>query len=129
MAPFGSVNCHLIIRKIGEMAYELELPIDSRVHNFFHVSRLKKALGQHVVPSTILSPLDHEGKLVLVLEYIIGYRERQLCRRTIRAYLVKWRDLLEEDATQEGEDILQHLALRLLEGKQFQEGQTVMSPF
>ena len=101
------------------MAYELELPIDSRVHNVFHVSWLKKALGQHVVPSTVLPPLDDEGKLVLVPEYIIDSRERQLRRRTIREYLVKWRDLPEEYATWEGEDILQHPALRLLEGKQF----------
>ena len=101
------------------MAYEIELPTDSRVHNVFHVSRLKKALAQHVVPSTILPPLDDEGKLVLVPEYIIDSRERQLRRRTIREYLVKWRDLPEEDATWEGEYILQHPTLRLLEGKQF----------
>ena len=80
------------------------------------------------MPSTILPPLDDEGKLVLVPEYIIDSRERKF-RKTIREYLVKWRDLPEEDATWEGEDILQHPALRLLEGKQFQEGQTVMSPF
>ena len=34
-----------IIRRIGEMAHELELPTDSRVHNVFHVSQLKKVLG------------------------------------------------------------------------------------
>ena len=65
-----------IIRRIGEMAYELELSANSRVHNFFHVSRLKKALGQHVVASTILPPLDGEGKLVLVPKYIIDHKER-----------------------------------------------------
>ena len=75
------------------MAYELELPANNKVHNVFHVSWLKKALGQHVVPSAILPPLDDEGKLVLVPEYIIDSRERQLHRRTIREYLVKWRDL------------------------------------
>ena len=57
-----------IIRPMGEMAYELELPTDSRVHNVFHVSRLKKVLGQHVVPSAVLPPLDDEKKLVLVPE-------------------------------------------------------------
>ena len=81
------------------------------------------------MPSAVLPPLDDEEKLVLVPEYIIDSRERHLYRRTIREYLVKWRDLLEEDATWEGEDILQHPTLRLFEGKQFQEGQTVMSPF
>ena len=49
-----------IQRKIGEVAYELELE-GCKIHNFFHVSCLKKALGQHVVTSTELPPLDVEG--------------------------------------------------------------------
>ncbi|XP_059071119.1 uncharacterized protein LOC131055411 [Cryptomeria japonica] len=65
-----------IIKRVGELAYELELPADSRVHNVFHVLRLKKALGQHVVPSTVLPPLDDEGKLILVPESILDSREK-----------------------------------------------------
>ena len=34
-----------VIRKVGEVAYELELPEGSQVHNVFHVLRLKKAIG------------------------------------------------------------------------------------
>ena len=110
------------------MAYELNLSGKRRVLNFFHVSCLKKALGHQIVPSTVLPPLDDEGKLVLVPEAIIEFRERNLRRRTIRECLVKWKDLPVEDATWESEEILQHLELRLLGDKQFQEGRTVMSP-
>lgn len=110
------------------MAYELELPTDSSVHNVFHVSRLKKALGHHVVPSTTLPPLNDEGKLILVPKAILDVREKTLRKRVIREYLIKWRDLPVEDATWESEEILQHPDLRLVGDKQFQEGRTVMSP-
>ena len=110
------------------MAYKLELPADNKVHNIFHVSRLKKALGHHVVPSAVLPPLDDEGKLILIPEAILDFREKQLRSRAIREYLIKWKDLPIEDATWESEEILQHPELRLLGDKQFPEGRTVMSP-
>jgi hypothetical protein len=34
-----------VIRRVGEVAYDLELPEGNRFHNTFHVSYLKKALG------------------------------------------------------------------------------------
>ena len=106
------------------MAYELELPEESKIHNVFHVSSLKKTLGQHIAPSTELPPLDDEGLLVLIPERILQVQERKLCNRVIREYLVKWKELPMEDATWEGEQVLQHPSLQLLEDKQFQ----AMSP-
>lgn len=113
---------------MGEVAYELELPMDNKIHNIFHVSRLKKALGHHVVPSIALPPLDDEDKLILIPEAILDFREKQLRSRVIRDYLIKWKDLPIEDATWESEEILQHPKLRFLGDKQFPEGQTVISP-
>jgi hypothetical protein len=44
----------------------------------FHVSCLKKALGQQITTSAELPPLDEEGQLVLVLEEVLEVRENKL---------------------------------------------------
>jgi hypothetical protein len=69
-----------------------------------------------------------KGQLVLTPERIVDVRERRMRSRVIREYLVIWRGFPTEDATWEGEQILQHPDLELLEDKQSREGRTVMSP-
>lgn len=49
---------YLITVRIGVMAYRLALPPKSRVHPMFHVSLLKKKLGDRVV---VLSSLPSSG--------------------------------------------------------------------
>ena len=75
-----------------------------------------------------LPPLDKEGQLVLVLEEILQERQRKLRSRVVKEFMVKWKDLPIEDATWEGEQVLQHPNLKLLEDKQSRAGRTVMSP-
>jgi hypothetical protein len=91
-----------VIRRVGEVAYELELPEGSKIHNVFHVSCLKKAVGQQINTSEELPPLDEEGQLELVPEEVLEQRERRLRNRVIRECLVRWRGLPVEDATWEG---------------------------
>ena len=97
-----------LVRKVGEVAYGLEIPEESKIYNVFHVSNLKKIVGQHIVPSTELPPLDDEGLLVLIPKRILQVRERKLRNRVIREYLVEWKELPMEDTTWEGEQVLQH---------------------
>ena len=57
------------------MSYELELPKEIKIHNVFHVSSLKKTLGQHIAPSIELPPLYEEGLLVPIP------RESYMCEK------------------------------------------------
>ena len=118
-----------ITRKVGQVAYELELPEGSKIHNVFHVSCLKRVIGQQVVASQELPPLDDEGRLATSPEEILQVRERKLRNRVVKEFLLKWKDLPVEDATWENEQVLQLPGLKLLEDKQIWAGRTVMSHF
>jgi hypothetical protein len=96
-----------VLQKIGIMAYKLELPTSSRVHPVFHVSCLKKVIGDKILVQTILPELDEEGKIILEPEAITDTRIRQLRNRSISEYLVKWRKLSAGDSTWKDESLIQ----------------------
>lgn len=123
---YGPYN---IFRRVGEVFYELELPEGRKNHNVFHVSFLKKVVGQNVMTSSTLPPLDEEGKLILIPEDILHVKERKLRKRVIWECLVRWKESPIEDATWEREQVLHHPGLQLLKDKQFRVGRTIMSLF
>ena len=43
-----------VLQKVGSMAYKLELPASSLVHQVFHVSCLKKVIGDKLPVQMIL---------------------------------------------------------------------------
>jgi hypothetical protein len=96
-----------VLQKIGTMAYKLEFPASSRVHPVFHVSCLKKIIGENIPVQTIFAELDKEGKIILEPEAITDKRIRKLRNRSILEYLIKWRKLSAEDFTWEDESFIQ----------------------
>jgi hypothetical protein len=65
-----------IMRRVGKVAYELEIPEGGKIHNMFHVSCLKKVVGQFISTSEELPPLDEEGQLYLVSEEVLEFLSR-----------------------------------------------------
>ena len=52
-----------IEKKLGSVAYKLNLTEGCLIHLVFHVSYLKGKLGSHIVPISTLPPVDFEGAL------------------------------------------------------------------
>ena len=96
-----------VLKKIGSMDNKLEFPATSRVHPIFHVSYLKKVIGDKIPIQTILPKLNEEGKVILEPEKISETRTKQLRNRVITEYLVKWKNLRVEDSTWEDESFVQ----------------------
>ena len=101
-----------VLQKICTMAYKLELSTSSRVHSIFHVSCLKKVIGDKIPVQTILPELDEEGKIILEPKVITETRIHQLRNRSISKYLIKWKNLPIEDSMWGDEYFIQnHLEL------------------
>ena len=96
-----------VLQKIGSMAYKFELPPSSRIHPVFHVSCLKKVIGENIPIQTMLPELDEEGKFILEPEAVIETRTKQLRNRAITEYLIQWKKLPVEDVTWEDESFIQ----------------------
>jgi hypothetical protein len=98
----------LIFRRVGEMAYQLELPDSlSDVHNVFHVSQLKKYL---CVPEEQLpmEELSVQGDLTYT-EYpikILDTLTRVTRNKVIKMCKVQWSHHGEDEATWEREEEL-----------------------
>jgi hypothetical protein len=118
-----------VLQKIGTMAYKLELPASSRVHPVFHVSCLKKVIGDKIPVQTIFPELDEEGKMILEPEAITDTRIHQLRNRSISKYLIKWRKLPAEDSTWEDESFIQkHPELLKRCGQHLSQGEGHVKP-
>ena len=59
-----------MLLNIGTMAYKLSLPASSQVHPVFHVSCLKKVIGDKLPVQTIFPELDEKGKIILEPEEV-----------------------------------------------------------
>jgi hypothetical protein len=98
-----------VFRRVGEMAYQLELPDNiSDAHNVFHVSQLKKCLRVPEEQSP-MEELSVQGDLTYT-EYpvnILDTLTRVTRNKVIKMCKVQWSHHGEDEATWEREEELQ----------------------
>ncbi|GKA29533.1 putative reverse transcriptase domain-containing protein [Tanacetum coccineum] len=82
-----------VIKRVGDVAYKLELPEElSRVHNTFHVSNLKKCHADEPL-AVPLDGLHFDDKLHFVKEpvEIVDHEAKRLKRSRISLVKVRWK--------------------------------------
>jgi hypothetical protein len=90
-----------ILKKIGSVAYKLNLPSQSLIHPVFHVSCLKQKLGHQAKPLPTLPPTDKHGEIHPEPENIVNRHMVKKNGRAITEVLVHWKGAALEDDTWE----------------------------
>lgn len=90
-----------VLERVGKLAYKLELPAGSKIHPVFHVSLLKKHIGDIIHVSDSLPLLSDDGDVIMEPAEILDTRWIRNGSRTVQESLVLWKHLPQEDATWE----------------------------
>jgi hypothetical protein len=56
---------YTVLKRVGKVAYQLAFPSHSKLHHVFHVSCLKKVIGDKYQIQTKLPELPEEGSIWL----------------------------------------------------------------
>jgi hypothetical protein len=75
---------YIVLKRVGQVAYQLALSNHSKLHPVFHVSYLKKVIGTKCQTQTNLPKLDEEGSIWLHPQAFLDQREHHLCQQTIK---------------------------------------------
>ncbi|MCF6810744.1 hypothetical protein L3H50_10885, partial [Corynebacterium sp. MC-04] len=102
------IGPYQITKRFGQVAYELELPQElSMVHPVFHVSMLRKCIGDpsHITPIEdvqVTEDLTYKEVPIAIL-----YRQvKKLRNKEIASVKVLWRNQQTEEITWKAEDIM-----------------------
>ncbi|XP_071912429.1 uncharacterized protein [Coffea arabica] len=95
-----------IIAKVGTVAYRLQLPPGARVHLVFHVSLLKKKIGDTQTPEPVLPELGASNQCLLQPEQVMKRRVIMRDSQPVIQYLIKWNHLPDSEASWEDKSFI-----------------------
>lgn len=90
-----------ILARVGEVSYRLQLPDTTNIHPVFHISHLKKHVGQNAVPLPHVPLVTEEGKIKTSPFAVLDERIIQRQKSPVKQLLIHWESLGPEDATWE----------------------------
>lgn len=90
-----------IEEKIGAVAYKLRLLDHAKIHPIFHVSQLKKKIGDHHIIHALTAGVTTQGQLLQEPIEIIDKRVVKRGRMKSTQILVLWSNSFPEDDTWE----------------------------
>ncbi|KAL0552135.1 hypothetical protein IC582_011232 [Cucumis melo] len=93
-----------IVEKVGPVAYRLELPDSSKIHPVFHISQLRKLVGQHENLQPTIQFVNENYEWKSIPEEAVEYRKTVAGQWEV---LVSWEGLPKHEATWESYDEMQ----------------------
>ena len=86
-----------ILKKVGEVAYQLDLSKEARIHITFYVSLLKKWVGKGIIPEPKLPILETKQISQPEPVEILDRRSQVSRRETKEEVLLRWEGQSKED--------------------------------
>ncbi|KAA0039535.1 ty3-gypsy retrotransposon protein [Cucumis melo var. makuwa] len=90
---------NMVMGRVGEVAYLLDLPDTAKIHPVFHVSQLKRAVGDKHLIQPDISVINDQMELVVEPDHVSQLRSNDAERDW--EYLVHWKDQPDHEATWE----------------------------
>lgn len=93
-----------IAERAGKVAYKLKLPDNAKIHPTFHISQLKKAVGEVTESLPLPAQLSSEGEMRVVPEKVLALRVNSESGH--KEVLIKWQGLPSHECTWEWESAI-----------------------
>lgn len=101
----------LVLQKVGKAAYKLQFPKDVQIHPVFHVSQLKKHIGDKSIPDPNLPLVNADGTIKTGPEEVLEVHQVPRQNMPVVQWLIRWINLPPEDATWEDADFIKYTFL------------------
>ncbi|PKU84571.1 hypothetical protein MA16_Dca017958 [Dendrobium catenatum] len=94
-----------VMEKIGAVAYRLKLPPSATIHPVFHVSQLRKSIGDHITVPELPATLTEELEMIMEPMELRAIRQKE---DETKEVLIQWKNLLDYEATWEPYERTKH---------------------